>query len=243
MSVKKRFYKDVTTSETADGHLVQLDGRNLRSPAGTIAALPTMVLADAVAAEWAAQGDDIDPTSMPIFSLAVTVLDRVQTQREALVDEMAAYGGNDLLCYRAEDDDLLTRQHRQWTPWLDWAADAFDAPLSVGSGIMPVAQPAASVAALRVAVDHHDNWELGMLHRAVALGGSLVLGLGFVRAEMDAQTLFETAFLDELWQVENWGSDWEAEDRRAAIQTDLNDAGRFLQLKKGVAVPAAQSAG
>lgn len=241
MSVKKRFYKEVTTTKSEEGHLVQLDGRTLRSPAGTVAALPAAALADAVAGEWAAQGDEIDPGAMPIFSLAVTVLDRVQTQREALLDEMAAYGGNDLLCYRAEDDDLLTRQHRQWTPWLEWAAETFDAPLAIGTGIMPVSQSAASVAALRAAVDEHDDWELGMLHRAVALGGSLVLGLGFVRDKLDAQTLFETAFLDELWQVENWGSDWEAEDRREAVRADLSDAGRFLQLKRGVVTAPSQS--
>ena len=234
MSGKKRFYKAVTTSVQDDRHLVHLDGRNLRSPAGTLTTLPTAVLATAVADEWAAQGDEIEPASMPMFSLAVTVLDRVQTQRGALVDEMVAYGGNELLCYRAEEGELLTRQHQKWTPWLDWARDALDAPLAIGSGIMPVAQPEASVAALRMAVSEHDDWELGMLHRAVALGGSLVLGLGFVRGKMDAQTLFETAFLDELWQVENWGSDWEAEDRRAAIVTDLGDASRFLSLKNGI---------
>ena len=237
MSAKKRFYKEVTTSQTDDGFLVHLDGRNLRSPAGTMVTLPTAELATAIADEWTAQGDQIEPGTMPMFSLAVTVLDRVDTQRDDLVEEMAAYGGNDLLCYRAEDDDLQARQLDKWTPWLDWAKDNFDAPLAIGAGIMPVDQPAASVSALQAAVDSHDNWELGMLHRAVALGGSLILGLGFVRGQMDAQTLFETAFLDELWQVENWGSDWEAEDRRAAIVTDLNDASRFLNLKNGVAQP------
>jgi len=232
MSAKKRFYKEVTTSADNDGHLVHLDGRTLRSPAGAILALPTALMAGAVAAEWDAQGDEIEPGAMPIFSLAVTVIDRVSTQRETLIDEMATYGANDLMCYREQDDDLSGRQNAEWTPWLDWARDELDAPLLVTGGIMPITQPDQSVAALRGAVAAHDDWELGMLHRVVALGGSLVLGLAFVRGKIDAKALFKLAFLDELWQVEQWGSDWEAEDRRDALIADFTEAETFLALKR-----------
>ena len=228
--MKKRFYRNVTTETGSGGHRVLLDGRVVRSPAQREFGLPTEKLACAIVSEWDSQQEEIDPAGMPLFSLAVTVIDRVTPQRADLVAEMIAYGGNDLLCYRADDDELARRQASQWQPWLEWSSDVLNAPLQIVSGIMPVTQPTASLARLKVAVDQHDDWELGMLHRVVAMGGSLVLGLAFLRGEINQKKLFETAFLDELWQVERWGSDFEAEDRRGFIQTELDDVATFLRL-------------
>ena len=228
--MKKRFYSTVTTESHGNGHLVLLDGRVARSPENRECSLPSEELANAIAAEWESQQDEIDPTAMPFFSLAVTVIDRVTPQRAGLVAEMLAYGGNDLLCYRAEDAELSNRQKRQWQPWLDWSDKALGAPLNVASGVMPVAQPSASLAQFDVALRQHDDWELGMLYRTVTLGGSLVLSLAFLRGKMDQQTLFETAFLDELWQVEKWGNDPEASERRSIIQNEFSDVAGFLTL-------------
>ena len=231
MTARKRFYKTVTVTDDVAGLVIRLDDRVVKSPAGTSAVLPSRALAEAVATEWDAQGDEIDAASMPLFSLTVTVLDRVTPQRAAIIDELVAYGGNDLLCYRdADDPDLGTRQARGWTPWIDWARATLGAELVVAAGVMPVSQPADSLAALGRAVAVHDDWELGMLYRATTLGGSLVLGLAMLRDEMDSGALYEAAFLDELWQAEKWGSDWEAEDRRAGIRAELDHAHRFLGL-------------
>jgi len=234
MTARKRFYKTVTVSDEAEGLAVRLDGRVVRSPAGAVAILPSSALADAVASEWDAQGDEIDAASMPLFSLAVTVLDRVTPQRTAIIDELVAYGGNDLLCYQdADDPELGTRQAQGWSPWIDWARTSLGAELVVAAGVMPVSQSADSLAALGRAVTVHDDWELGMLYRVTTLGGSLVLGLAMLRDEMDSGALFEAAFLDELWQAGKWGSDWEAEDRRAGIRAELDHAHRFLGLLRG----------
>jgi len=231
MSARKRFYKSVTVTDEDDGLVIRLDGRVVKSPAGVRAVLPSRILADAVASEWDSQGDEIDASSMPLFSLAVTVLDRVTPQRATIIAELTAYGGNDLLCYHdADDPDLGARQVRDWRPWIEWAHTSLGAELVVAAGVMPVSQPPASLAAFGQAIATHDDWEIGMLYRATTLGGSLVLGLAMLREEMDAATLFETAFLDELWQAERWGSDWEAEDRRAGIRSEIDQAGRFLQL-------------
>ena len=231
MSAKKRFYTTVDVSEDAAGFGVTLDGRAVRSPAGTLAQMPSRPLAEAVAAEWQAQEQEIEPASMPLFSLTVTVIDRVTPQRAAILHELEAYGGNDLLCYHDSDDAALAaRQQTGWMPWIDWARDSLGANLQVASGIMPVSQSSAARAALAEAAASFDDWVLGMLHRTVTLGGSLVLGLAFLKGRMDANALFEATFLDELWQAEKWGSDWEAEDRRAGIKSELADAERFLHL-------------
>ncbi|MEC8673233.1 MAG: ATP12 family protein [Pseudomonadota bacterium] len=231
MSAKKRFYKSVTTATEDDGVAIHLDGRAVKTPAGSAVRLPTPALAGAVAAEWDAQGEEIDPGSMPVFSLAVTVIDRVTPQRDAILSELTAYGGNDLICYQdGEDADLAACQAEGWGPWLDWAGSDLGAPLQVARGIMPVMQPQASLDALGAAAATHDDWELGMLYRTTTLGGSLVLGLAMLRGRMDAAGLFEAAFLDELWQARKWGSDWEAEDRRAMIRGEIEQAHSFLSL-------------
>ena len=233
MSLRKRFYKSVSVDQDASGIRVQLDGRMLRTPARREMALPNLPMAQIIAAEWDSQRETIDPATMPMFSLAVTVLDRVTPQRRDLVAEMRSYGGNDLLCYRADDAVLSAREQAEWQPWLEWSATTLDAPLVVAQGIMPVTQSKTALTALEAAINAHDDWELGMLHRVVALGGSLVLGLAFLRGEMDHETLFQTAFLNELWQAENWGSDFEAEDRRQAIQNEMTDVAQFLRLRRG----------
>jgi chaperone required for assembly of F1-ATPase len=228
MQVKKRFYKDVTTDTGDDGWVIKLDNRMLRSPAGALLHLPSQALAAAVADEWRAQDEHIDAASMPLFSLAVTVLDRVIPQQPAILRELASYGDNDLLCYRADDDDLAAHQQQFWQPWLEWADSAFGVSLEVATGIMPVNQPHAG--GFHDALQQFDAWRLGALHRAVSLGGSLILGLGFVAGRLDAEQLFNTAFLDELWQNEKWGRDYEAEDRQNYICAELAEAARFLQL-------------
>ena len=228
MQAKKRFYTDVATDAGDDGWVIKLDNRMVRSPASTLVQLPSPDLAVAVAEEWRAQDEHIDAASMPLFSLAVTVVDRVIPQQPAIVRELAGYGDNDLLCYRAENDDLAARQQQFWQPWLEWADGAFCVSLQVATGIMPVTQPHAG--GFHDALQQFDAWRLGALHRAVSLGGSLVLGLGFVAGRLDAEQLFSTAFLDELWQNEKWGRDYEAEDRQNYIRAELAEAARFLQL-------------
>ena len=226
MAAKKRFYKSVLLAD--DCLSIQLDGRNLRSPAGSLLRLPTMSLASVIADEWRAQGDDIDPATLPLFSLSVTVVDRVIPQRDAIIAELSAYGGNDLLCYRDDHDDLARRQQDQWQPWLDDLAENRGIALQIVTGIMPICQPDA--AKFPTLISGYDDWRLGMLYRATTLSGSLVLGLGFVDMVIDDERLFTLAFLDELWQNEKWGTDLEAANRHEFLRTELQDVARFLAL-------------
>ena len=231
MQAMKRFYKQVSTDTSEVGWVIKLDNRTLRSPAGALLNLPSSDLAKAVAEEWMAQGETVNPASMPLFSLAVTVVDRVMLQQTPIINELACYGGNDLLCYWSEDDDLAGRQQQKWQPWITWAGVEFHVNLRIAKGIMPVIQP--DISGFEAPLKKLDVWRLGVLHRAVSLGGSLVLGLGFVAGRLNADQLFTTAFLDELWQNEKWGRDFEAEDRQNHIRAELNEAARFLAFLPG----------
>ena len=225
----KRFYKEVTLNTLSEGFGVFLDGRPLRTPAKTVMSVPSRELAEGVQQEWASAGEEIKPEEMPVFSMAVTVLDRVTTQSETLCGELCDYAGNDLLFYRAgaEDNALDQQQAQLWTPWCEWASGKFGAQLAITDGLMPINQPPQFRGAVSGYLDPLSDWHLGILYRAVTLSGSFILGLAFFEREIDAEKLFRIAFLEELHQNEIWGLDSEAEKRQKQIEQELRDLERF----------------
>lgn len=226
----KRFYKAVSIEAVEAGFGIALDGRALRTPAKTVVVLPSSALATAVASEWAEAGEEIKPDEMPFFSLSVTVIDRVMTQQETLRKELCDYAGNDVLHYRAggEDSALNSRQNELWSPWVSWASKKFEAEIAVIEGLMPTRQPDALLQGAAMHLAPLSDWNLGALYRAVTLSGSFILGLAFFEREIDAETLFRFAFLEELHQNEKWGRDSEAEARQKQIEQELRDLERFL---------------
>lgn len=214
-----------------EGFAVALDDKPVRTPAKAPLVLPTSALAGEVAAEWARQGDPIDPRDMPMMTLACTAIDKVAPDRDQAIQDIAAYGGTDLVCYRAEGPiDLAQRQAKVWQPLVDWAALELDAPLSVTAGIVPLGQPAAALRALAAAVARYDEFGLAALAVATSAAGSLVIALALGAGRLDSAAAFDAAQLDESYQIEKWGEDLEATDRREAIRADLIAAERFWSL-------------
>jgi chaperone required for assembly of F1-ATPase len=227
----KRFYREVSLQPGAGGFELQLDGRPARTPAKRPLLLPTAALAEAVAAEWREQGEELRPDTMPLTQLACTTLDITEKQEPALQAELAAYGATDLLCYRAgQPASLVARQAAQWQSLLDWAAETLGAPLAVTEGVMAVVQPSASLEALAGAVRRHRSFALTALAQLVRTTGSLVLALAVALDRLDAAEAFATAELDESWQRELWGEDALAMSRRARLAADVEAAARLLAL-------------
>ena len=231
----KRVYQTVLAepapADLGAGFLVRLDGRPLRSPAKAVLLLPSEPLARAVAEEWDAQEAEIRPAEMPLTALATTAIDLVVPHRAQVIDELAAYAETDLVCYHAERPPaLVARQKAAWLPLVDWAALTLDAPLKVTQGILPAAQPPEALAALRSAVAALDDHDLTALSSATKAAASLVIGLALSRGRLTAEQAFEAAELDESYQMELWGEDAEALERRAAILADLEAAERFMAL-------------
>jgi chaperone required for assembly of F1-ATPase len=224
----KRFYKTAGVTEGEGGFAVVLDGRPVRTPAGSPLRLPTMPLAEAVAAEWQAQDERVNPAAMPLTQLASTAIDRVPPHRAAIIDELLDFAATDLLCYRAtEPHDLVELQARQWQPLLDWAMVRYDAPLRVTAGVMPVPQSEEALAALRRAVAALDDWRLTALQASTAALGSLVLGLALLEGQRDAEAAVAASQVDELYQIRLWGDDAEAAVRRQRLGLDVAAAARF----------------
>jgi len=230
--VTGRFYTESTIVTLQNGGFgIALDGRPVRTPGGAHIVLPASALAEAVAAEWAAQEGTVRPSTMPMTRLATTAIDRIASERDAMVAQIAAYGGSDLLCYRADAPEaLVRRQADAWQPLLDWCAQTYGAELAVTEGVNHVDQPPESLAALRAAVAEMDDYRLAALSQLTAACGSLVLALAVCAGRLDAAEATAASQLEERWQAETWGSDTEAEARRDALAREIADAERFLQL-------------
>ncbi len=231
----KRFWSHaVAVPRPEGGHAVLLDGRPLRLPGGAPLATPCLALAEAIAAEWQAaggeKGGEMTMEAVPLTRLLGTAQDRVAPDPVAMVAGLAKFGETDLLCYRAADPSLAEIQAREWQPVLDWIAAAHDAPLRVTAGLMPVAQPPESLAALHAAVATHGVEELTALGLAVPSLGSLVLGLALSAGRLTAAEAHRLGTLDEDWQERRWGTDPEAEERRIRAAADVALAERFLAL-------------
>jgi chaperone required for assembly of F1-ATPase len=230
----KRFYKRAEPLEGESGHGVALDRRPVKTPGKRELIVPKRVLAAAIAEEWDAQEGEIRPATMPLTRLATTAIDRVATQREAIIEETANYAGTDLVCYRAAHPPALAaRQQAVWQPLIDWAALRYDAPLAITTGVIPKSQSVASLRAFAVAVAEQDDFALTALHVATAASGSLVIGLALIEGQLDAQEAFATSQLDESFQIEAWGEDSEQAERRRALAADIAAAARFMLLLRG----------
>jgi chaperone required for assembly of F1-ATPase len=229
----KRFWTDVRFEPRTDGFCVMLDGRILRTPAKADLVLPTVALAEAVAAEWSAQGETINPMTMPATRAANTAIDTVTPKRVEIAAIVAAYGESDLLCYRAEAPEaLFRRQADSWDPLLGWADGRYGARLVTGRGIVHVSQPPVAIAALRARVLAFDPWGLTALHDLVSLTGSLVLGLAASEGGQLPETIWDASRIDETWQQEQWGIDEESVAVAAARRTDFLRAAQFWMLSR-----------
>jgi chaperone required for assembly of F1-ATPase len=233
----KRFWDRATVDKGPEGYAVLLDGRPVRLPGGAPLAMGSERLAEAVAAEWdaaagGARGGDMSFADVPLTRLAGTAQERIAPDPAPLAEGLAKYAETDLLCYRAEDQRLAAQQAEGWQPLLDWAARRYDAPLRVTVGLMPVAQPAGAVAALRRSVLALPALDLAVLGVLVPAFGSLVLGLAVVDGRLDAAQALRLATLDETFQEGLWGFDAEAAARRARVAAEVAQAARLLALAR-----------
>lgn len=226
-----RFFKQASARPDGEGHGVWLDERRLKTPARNFFTVPTAALAEAAAAEWNAQGERVDPKSMPLTGLSNAAIDRIAPERAAFAERLAAYGTHDLLCYRAEAPvELAARQAKAWQPILDWLEQTHGARLVLAEGIIHVDQPAEARAAQVAAVLAHDPFRLAALHMLTTATGSLTLGLAVLGGRLSAAEAFELSRLDEEFQIAQWGRDAEADARAALIRAEAETAGRYLAL-------------
>lgn len=226
----KRFYTDVAVVPVENGFGLSLDGKAVRTPARAALALPTLALAEAVAAEWRGQGEHINPATMPLTRMANTALDGVAAQMAHVAAEVAKFAGSDLICYRAgEPEALVAAQNAAWTPVLDFARDSLGARFNLAEGVMFVAQPEETLAAVARAIEDEaakpdGAFRLTALHEMTALTGSVLIALALARGAETFERGWAAAHVDEDHQIRLWGADSEAQARRDIRLRDMRAA-------------------
>src|SRR5258708_3316977 len=226
---RKRFYAKAGVVEAADGFAITLDDKPIRTPSGRSVVAPTREIADAIAAEWDAQKEFIDPPTMPLTRFANSVVDAVVDRVAAVADDVAKYFGSDLLFYRAgHPEALVAREAKHWDPPLFWAADALGAHFILAEGIVHVRQPDSAIAAARAALPT-NAWSIAALHVVTTLTGSALLALALMRGVIDQDQAWAAAHVDEDWNIEQWGRDEEVAARRAARRVDFRAAAAVLK--------------
>jgi chaperone required for assembly of F1-ATPase len=227
----KRFWKDVTVEREGGGWGIRLDQRPIRTPARAPLIVPSEALANAIAGEWRAVADQVDARAMPLTGLANAAVDRVLPNRQAFATGLAKYAEADLVCYRAEGPgDLVGWQEEEWGKLLAWGRRRYDIEFATTVGLMHVAQPRATVERLTHAVAALDAFRLAGLSPLVTIGGSLLAGLMVVENAITAKAAWQAVSIDERWQLEQWGSDSEAEAALENRRRDFLAVARFLEL-------------
>jgi chaperone required for assembly of F1-ATPase len=228
-SLPRRFYQQAGVDEAEGGFRVVLDGRPVRTPARGFLIAPSRRLGEAIAAEWDAQGETIDPATMPLTRLANSIIDGVAATPGPVAADVEKYLGSDLLFYRAEGPQrLVERQGHLWDPVLAWAREALGARFVLAQGVVHAAQPEGAIAAARAAIPD-DPWRLGAVHVITTLTGSALLALALAHGRLDADAVWTAAHVDEDFNAEQWGQDQEVLSRRAARAADFRTAARILQ--------------
>lgn len=227
----KRFWKVAEAVSQDGGWGIALDGRPVRTPARAPLVVENAALAQAIAAEWTAQQETIEPATMPLTGIANAAIDLAGADPAGFAEPIAAYAESDLLCYRDDRDALLQgEQAAAWNPLLAWAEARHGVEFALTQGVLPIDQPPATIAALRAAVFAQDPFRLAALAPLVTIGGSLVAALALIEAAFDADALWDAVSLDELYQERRWGADSEAQKARALREADWHNAARFLGL-------------
>jgi chaperone required for assembly of F1-ATPase len=227
----KRFYNEVLVHEQPDGFAVQLDGRPVRTPKKRHLVVPTRALAEAIAEEWAAQGEKIDPATMPLSKLAITTIDGVAENAAEVRNDIVHFAGSDLLCYRAGAPSALADlQAKAWDPTLRWIEAESGERFLLAEGVMPVTQSAAALAGVDRLLAPFGAFALASLHVMTTLTGSAFLALAVAMRRMSVADAWAVGHLDEDWQIARWGIDVEAADRRERRWQEMQAAARFLDL-------------
>jgi chaperone required for assembly of F1-ATPase len=226
----KRFWKEVSVEQAEDGWRIALDGRPIKTQGGAPQIAPTRALAELLASEWSAQGEEVDPAGFPARDMADYAIDMVAADPAATVAKVLRYAETDTLCYRADPDEPLHK--RQWEVW-EPIVTAFEAREDVRvervSGVVHRPQPADTLGKLETRLAALDPFTLAALEVATSLSASLCVGLSAIAPDGDPAALWDAAELEEAWQVELWGSDWEAQERRERRKIDFLRAVAFAR--------------
>jgi chaperone required for assembly of F1-ATPase len=228
-ALRQRFYVRAGTAPVAKGHAVRLDDKPVLTPARRVLAAPAPALAAAIAAEWDSQREVVDPGKMPLTRLANVIIDGVAERPPPVAAEIAKYLESDLLLYRAANPQgLVERQRQHWDPVLAWAAETLGVRFQPTVSITHLTQPEGALKAAEAAIPA-DPWRLGAVHSVTTLTGSALLALALAHGRLSVEEAWDAANVDEDWNMEQWGRDELALERRSFRFAEVEAAATVLR--------------
>ena len=226
----KKYWNEVSIRKIKGIETVFLDDKALLSPMGKKIVLPTK-LTEAVYEEWSIIDDKIIPSKMPNFSLAVTAIDRVSTQRDYICSQLLSFANNDLICYWSGEDTVLkNKQELEWKPIIEWFEKENKIKLEISLSIMPIKHEIIKKSIIKKDLENLNDLTLSGLFNLVSSSGSFILSWSLYKKQTNLNRFYNLALLEELYQVEKWGTDKEADFRREQIYRNFKDAYNFLNL-------------
>jgi len=231
---KQRFYKSATlvsVDDTFESWGIELDGRPVRTPSGNALNAPVKRLAEAMVTEWNNQGKQVIPASMPLCGLANAAVDRIGPQRTTFIEKIKGHANSDLVCYWAEfPPDLVKSQHDTWQPLIDWANKSFGTAFQTTVGIKHIDQPEESISIMGQEAGKFDDFALAAFTDLETTLGSVIIAMSLYHQKINLDQAFDAAFLDELFQIDRWGEDQEAAERRKGVREELAATHNFINL-------------
>ena len=233
--MSKRFYTMASTTKTEEGYAIQLDGKTVQTSLKQDLIAPTKSLADAIVLEWADQGENIVPDTMPLTQILTTAIDKIR-DRKAITDSAMRYLDTDLVCYWAkEPEELHRRQKEIWGRWVKWFDEQFEVPLYTTQKIDALKQEAEAHKRAWNYIEALDDYYFTILHIMTSQSGSLVLALAFVEGEASSEEVFNASYLEDLYKAEiynedKYGAAPDEESEREAFKRDTQAAKQFLEL-------------
>lgn len=226
----KRFYKSAAVEPVDGGFAVTLDGRSTKTPGGKKIVVPAAPLATAMVEEWAGQGDEIDPDTMPLVRLVNSALEAGAERQQGLRDEILSYAGNDLLLYRADSPrELVAEQERLWDAALVRVARHFGVAFQPTVGIIHQPQPEPTLARLAATLQEEGLLALAAMVVITGITGSGVLAIALRHRLLSADAVWAAAHVDEDHNIRLWGEVEEATLRREKRRRDFDAAVRMLE--------------
>lgn len=223
----KRFYEQATVAEREGAHQLLLDGRSARTPGKNPLAVKNEAFANGLATEWSSQKDHINPATMPFTRLANSAIDGVTTALDPVAEEIAGFAKTDLLFYRAaQPEGLVALQRQHWDPLLDYFETQHHARFILAEGLIYVEQPTDGVSRVSELISAYkkDALCLAGLQVMTSIAGSVLVALATAKGALSLDAAWQAAHVDEDWNISGWGTDEEAQARRAYRKSEFDVA-------------------
>ena len=230
----KKFWKTVEIKEFENNTFqLLLDKNLLKTPLQNKLIFINYDSAYETSLEWDVDEDILNADDMISYGIYSTAIDRISNDRQLYINETMQFIDTDMICYRAEKPfELCQLQKLKWDPLLLTVKNYIDIKIDVFQGVIPQKQNITVHKKIREIISQFSDLKISILYRLTNITGSIFISLSLLKGDFLEKDLFETCFLDELWQAEQWGQEEESTSKRKRIYKELKKIVTLIDLTK-----------